>query len=108
MRKIENTQEFDDAIQNGKIVVADIYADWCGPCQVQLPILEDLSEELEGRVDIIKINVDQQRELALRFGVRSIPTLVFFQKQNAVETSVGLLSKGELQKKISTLEMANS
>jgi thioredoxin 1 len=104
MRKIENTQEFEEAIQKGKIVIADFYADWCGPCQVQLPILEDLSKNLEEKVDIIKINVDQQQELARRFGVRSIPTLVFFQNQNAVETSVGLLSKDELQRKISALE----
>ncbi|SRR5690606_25687888 len=108
MRKIENTLEFEEAIQKGKIVIADFYADWCGPCQVQLPILEDLSKDLGGRVDIIKINVDQQQELAQRFGVRSIPTLVFFKNQNAVETSVGLLSKVELQKRISALEMANT
>lgn len=104
MRKIESSQEFEEAIQKGEIVIADFYADWCGPCQVQLPILEDLSKDLEGKVDIIKINVDQQQELAQRFGVRSIPTLVFFQNQNAVETSVGLRSKDELKRKISALE----
>lgn len=104
MKKIESNQEFEEAIQKGKIVIADFYADWCGPCQTQLPILEDLSKNVEGRVDIIKINVDQQQELSRRFGVRSIPTLVFFQNQNTVETSVGLLSKSELLKKISALE----
>lgn len=108
MRKIENSQEFEEAIKKGKIVIADFYADWCGPCQVQLPILEDLSKDLEGKVDIVKINVDQQQELARRFGVRSIPTLVFFQNQNAVQTSVGLQSKDELRKKISALEMGNN
>lgn len=104
MKKIESNQEFEEAIQTAKIVIADFYADWCGPCQTQLPILEDLSKDLEGKVDVIKINVDQQRELAQRFGVRSIPTLVFFQNQNTVETSVGLLSKSELQKKLSAME----
>ena len=80
MRKIESSQEFDETIKTGNVVIADFYADWCGPCQVQAPILEELSKELDGKVDIIKINVDQQQELAQRFGVRSIPTLVFFQR----------------------------
>lgn len=108
MKKIESNQEFEEAIQKGKIVIADFYADWCAPCQTQLPILEELSKDMEGKVDIIKINVDQQGELARRFGVRSIPTLVFFQNQNTVETSVGILSKNELQKKISALETQTS
>lgn len=106
MRKIESSQEFDETIKNGNVVIADFYADWCGPCQVQSPILEELSKELDGKVDIIKINVDQQQELALRFGVRSIPTLVFFKDQKTVDTSVGLSSKEELKKKVSTLETA--
>lgn len=106
MRKIESSQEFDEAIKNGNVVIADFYADWCGPCQVQLPILEELSKELDGEVDIIKINVDQQQELAQRFGVRSIPTLVFFKDQKTVDTSVGLSSKEELKKRVSTLETA--
>lgn len=105
MRKVKNTQEFEEAIQKGKFDIADFYTDWCGPCQVQLPILEDLSKDLDGKVDIIKINVDQQQEHARRLGVRSIPTLVFFQNQNEVATSVGRRSKDELQKrKISALE----
>ena len=104
MKKIESTQDFEETIKSGNIVIADFYADWCGPCQVQLPILEDLSNDLEGKAQVIKINVDQQQELARRFSVRSIPTLVFFKNQNAIETSVGLQSKDELRRRISALE----
>ena len=58
MKKTENTQDFEETIKSGNIVIADCYADWCDPCQVQLPILEDLSKDLEGKVQITKINVD--------------------------------------------------
>ena len=106
MRKIESSQEFDETIKTGNVVIADFYADWCGPCQVQSPILEELSKELDGKVDVIKINVDQQQELAQRFGVRSIPTLVFFKDQKTVDTLVGLSSKEVLKKRVFTLEVS--
>lgn len=107
MRKIESKQEFEETIQKEASVVVYFYADWCGPCQALLPTLDDLSKDFEGKVKIVKVNVDNQQELAQRFGVRSIPTLIFFKNQKAVETIVGLRTKDELQKKISALEIGN-
>lgn len=104
MKKIESTQEFEETIQKETSVVVDFYADWCGPCQVLSPTLEELSKDFEGKVKVIKVNVDNQTELAQRFGVRSIPTLIFFKNQKAVETITGLRTKNELQKRISALE----
>lgn len=104
MRKIKSNQEFEETIRQKANVVVDFYADWCGPCQVLLPTLEQLSKDFEGKVEIVKVNVDSQQELALRFGVRSIPTLIFFKDQKAVEAIVGLRGKDDLQIKISALE----
>ena len=107
MKIVANTQQFDSATQSGRLVIADFYADWCGPCKAQGPILDELSEELAGKVDIIKINVDEQPELAARFGVMSIPTLVFFQNKELVGTAVGLQRKQALLTKVAMLQATN-
>ena len=75
-------QEFDQLVGQGNIVIADFYADWCGPCQALIPTLNILAKELEGRADIVKVNVDDHQELASRFGIRTIPTIIYFQNQN--------------------------
>lgn len=107
MRKIESNQEFEETIQKESNVVVDFYADWCGPCQALSPTLEELSKDFEGKVKIIKVNVDNQPEIAQRFSIRSIPTIVFFKNQKAIETIIGARTKDELQKKISALETEN-
>ncbi len=77
MIAIENMTELENLMTQGKKVMLDFYADWCGPCQVLLPTVEKLSGEYEGTVEIRKVNVDQNRELAEMFGVKSIPALFF-------------------------------
>lgn len=104
MRTINNTQEFDQIIAQGNIVIVDFYADWCGPCQALLPTLENLSKDFEGRIDVVKVNVDDQHELASRFGIRSIPALIYFQNQKVVDKTVGVQTKAELEKRIVTME----
>lgn len=104
MRTIKNTQEFDQVIAQGNIVIADFYADWCGPCQALLPTLESLAKDLEGRAVVIKVNVDDQHELASRYGIRSIPELVYFNNQKVVDWTVGLQSRADLEKKIIAIE----
>lgn len=106
MRAINNTEEFDQLIEQGNIVIADFYADWCGPCQVLLPTLESLSKDFQGRAEVVKINVDKQQELALRFGIRSIPTLVYFKNGKIVGTVVGGQTKAQLEEKVIALENA--
>jgi thioredoxin 1 len=89
MAKILNlTQEtFDETIKNGTVLV-DFWADWCGPCRMLAPVLDELAEKLGDRAVFAKVNVDEERELAMRFGVSSIPTVIVFkdgvQKANAV------------------------
>ncbi|OUM84400.1 MAG: thioredoxin [Bacillus thermozeamaize] len=90
------TQTFDDAIREGKVLV-DFWAPWCGPCRMQLPILEELSNELQ-EVTIAKVNVDEEATLASRFGVMSIPTLILFENGEEKERFVGVQSKEKLAK----------
>jgi thioredoxin len=83
--------------------IIDFYASWCGPCKSLAPTLEELSEEYEGKVDIYKVDVDSEPELAAAFGVRSIPTLVFVPLTGAPQTRVGALPKAALREAIDTL-----
>ena len=104
MRTINNMQELDHLVGQGNIVIADFYADWCGPCQALLPTLDNVSKEFEGRVDVVKINVDDQQELASRFGIRSIPTIIYFQNHKLVDKTIGIQTKGELGARIIAME----
>ena len=86
--QIITTNEFDKAVSEG-VVLVDFFADWCGPCKMLAPVLENLSREYEGRATILKVNVDNDPDLARRFGVAAIPTLVLFQDGAEVKTVMG-------------------
>jgi len=73
--------------------IIDFYADWCGPCKMVTPILEELSEEFKGKLNIYKVNTEEQQELAAAFGIRSIPSILFCPKDEQPQMSVGALSK---------------
>jgi len=92
-------ENFSQSIESG-VSLVDFWAPWCGPCKMQLPIVEELSTELEGQAVIGKINVDEQPELASQFGVMSIPTLILFKDGQPVDKLVGLQSKDLLKTKI--------
>ena len=77
-------------------VLVDYWAEWCGPCKMIGPILEEVSSDYTGRVQIAKLNVDDNREVAARFGIRGIPTLMLFHNGEVVATKVGALSKSQL------------
>ena len=83
----ENPQEWK--FLGDKPAVVDFYAEWCGPCKRLLPVLESVSEEYADRVDIYKVNVDEEQELAEVFGVQTIPTLFFIPKEGNPQRSVG-------------------
>jgi thioredoxin 1 len=104
MKTINTTQEFDQIIAQGNIVIADFYADWCSTCKALLPTLVNLAKDFEGRADVIKVNVETQPELASRFGIRSLPVLVYFQNQKVVEQTVGVQTKAELERRIIAME----
>ena len=98
---ISNAESFDKVVnQSTKPVLVDFWAQWCGPCKAIAPILVDLSKELGDQVQITKVDVDTNAELASRFNIRAIPTLLLFKGGNVVETIVGLTSKEALKSKI--------
>ena len=100
MREIQNTQEFKTIIEGNKPVLLDFYADWCGPCQTLLPIVEKLANEHETDFVIAKVNVDKNPELAQQFSVRSIPALFFIKDGEVKEHLNGLQTESALHAKI--------
>lgn len=86
---------FDSVISSG-LVLVDFWATWCGPCRMQAPVLDDLDAELEGKVKICKVDVDENPAIAQRFGVMSIPTLIAFKDGQQIAKRVGLQSREEL------------
>jgi thioredoxin 1 len=92
-------ENFSQSIESG-VSLVDFWAPWCGPCKMQLPIVEELATELEGQATIAKINVDEQPELASQFGVMSIPTLILFKDGQPIDKLVGLQSKDSLKTRI--------
>ncbi|MFC4599770.1 thioredoxin [Cohnella hongkongensis] len=92
-------ENFGENVAQG-VSLLDFWAPWCGPCKMQLPIVEELSEELKGTATIAKVNVDEEPELASQFGVMSIPTLILFKDGQPVDKMVGLQSKEALKAKI--------
>jgi len=80
--------------------IVDFYADWCGPCKMLAPVLEELSEKYAGKLDIYKVNTDQEQELAASFGIQSIPSLLFVPMTGKPQMAQGLLPKEELEKVI--------
>ena len=83
-----------------KPALIDFYAEWCGPCKMLAPVLAEVSDEYAGKVDIYKINVDEEEDLASLFGIRSIPTLIFIEKNGTMHRSQGAMGKPQLKEAI--------
>ncbi len=83
-----------------KPAIIDFYATWCGPCKQTAPILEDIANEYDGKIDVYKVDVDQQEELAALFGVQSIPTLLFIPMNGEPQKVVGAIGRGEFDEVI--------
>lgn len=82
-------ESFDEKIKTGNVLV-DFWADWCGPCRMLAPILDELAEKLSDKALFAKVNVDDEPELAQRFGVSSIPTVIFFKDGQIKDTKIGV------------------
>ncbi len=96
------TENFEEEVLNASLpVLIDFWADWCGPCRMLAPTVEALAEEFDGKVKVGKVNVDAEPDLADRFRIVSIPTLILMKNGQVVTTSVGLRSKSDLENLLS-------
>ena len=93
-------ESFDKVLGENELVLVDFFADWCGPCRMMAPVIEDLAKELEGKVKVTKVNVDAESDLAARFQIFSIPTFILFKNGAEVEKIVGGVGKAALLDKI--------
>ncbi len=91
------SENYEEEVLNSKEkVLIDFYADWCGPCKMMAPVVEEIANELEGKLKVGKVNVDENQDLAIKYGIMSIPTLVVIENGETVRTLVGFRSKQEL------------
>jgi len=91
-----------DVLKSDKPVLVDYWAEWCGPCKMIAPILDEVSKDYDGRLQIAKMNVDENRDVPAKFGIRGIPTLMLFKGGELAATKVGALSKAQLTAFIDT------
>ncbi|MFH1644604.1 MAG: thioredoxin [bacterium] len=99
-----NSSNFEAEVEkSAKPVVIDVFAEWCGPCQMMGPIFEEVEKELIEKYKFAKFNIDEERDLAIKFGVSSIPTFLFFKNAKIVGKEVGYMSKDILQSKVESL-----
>ncbi len=92
-----NEEEFEKGIDEYPVLAVDFWADWCMPCRMMAPHMDKLAEEYEGRLTVAKVNVDEARDLAVSFGIQSIPTVLFFKNGEVAEELVGLTSYDDLK-----------
>jgi thioredoxin 1 len=94
VKQISDTKTWEtDVISSSKPVFVDFWAEWCGPCRMVSPVVEELSSEYDGKVEFVKVNVDEANELASRYSVFSIPTLAIFNKGKMIAQQIGAASK---------------
>jgi thioredoxin 1 len=93
---------FADTINEG-VALVDFWAPWCGPCRMIAPVIEELAADFEGKAKICKVNTDEEQDIAVKYGIRSIPTILFFKNGEMVDTMVGAASKQAFADKINSL-----
>ncbi len=100
--KVDNSNFQTEVLESAQPVVVDFWAEWCGPCKMIAPSLEEISNEMAGKVKVAKVNIDENPELAAKFGVRSIPTLAIFKGGEVADIKVGASPKTALASWISS------
>lgn len=94
--KLSNENFEEEVLKSDKPVIVDFYADWCGPCQMMSPVIDEIAEEKAETIKVGKVNVDDNQELAMEYGVMSIPTIVIMNQGKVQKTFVGVRSKSEI------------
>ena len=102
--EIKTMDEFEREVLTSEVpVLVDFWAPWCGPCRMIAPVIEELAEDFEGKANICKVNTDEEQDIAVKFGIRSIPTIMFFKDGEMVDQVVGAQSKDAFAAKINSL-----
>ncbi len=94
---------FEELVNSGKPMVLDFWAEWCGPCRMVAPIIDDLAKEYDGRVTVGKMDVDNNNDVVAQFGIRNIPTVLFFKDGKVVDKQVGAAQKAAFVEKVDSL-----
>ena len=100
MAIIATNTSFDSLLEGEKLVIVDFWATWCGPCRMLSPLLDEVEEEMADKIVVVKVNVDDADEIAMRYRIMSIPTLLFFKNGQIVDKTVGAMPKSTLVDKI--------
>jgi thioredoxin 1 len=100
-QKITDATFEQEVLKSAEPVVVDFWAEWCGPCRMIAPALEEIAAEMKGKVKVVKLNIDENPGVASKLGIRSIPTLIIFKDGKAAAQKVGAAPKGELSRWIS-------
>ena len=99
-----NDSNFEEVVLNSEqLAMVDFWAEWCGPCKMMLPIVEEVSNEFAGKITVAKVDVDSSQNTAAKFGIRNIPTILFFKGGKVVDKQVGAVPKAALVEKINKL-----
>ena len=98
--KVATNTNFDELLQDSKLVIVDFWATWCGPCRMISPILDEVEEEMPDKITVVKVNVDDADEIAGRYRIMSIPTLLYFKDGQMVDKTVSAMPKHALIEKI--------
>lgn len=103
MEKVITENNIDEILAAGQPVLVDFWAPWCGPCRVLSPTVDEIASDFDGRAVVAKCNVDDCEDIAAKFGIRNIPTLMYFKNGEMVDRSSGLVSKAEISAKLENL-----
>ena len=95
---VKTTDFEQEVLQSDKAVLVDFWAEWCGPCHAVSPVLEKIAAEHEDELKLVKVNIDEEQELAMRYGVQSIPTMILFKSGEPAAAAIGAQPKGALER----------